>query len=186
MLGGSFQLFHGGQPIIVIRLVDTGFLAVVVPDVQHAAHGDVQLAVRGLVHPVGQFQHGEDAVVHFHGGFAGIVVDGLDIGHTGIIVVDVKELVVADKVGVERAHLGSEIFFALAVGDDLCHRIEHIVKDGAVAGQLLLLFGGTTACQQAQAQRPGQQGTDKTFCAGQFHTGWFSFAAVKAVCSSCR
>ena len=185
VLGGGLQLFHGRQLVVGVCLRFSSYFAVVVPDVQHAAHGDVQLSVRGLVHPVGQFQHREDAVIHLYRGLAGVVVDGLDIGHTGVIVVDVKELVVADKVGVEFAHLGGELLLAFAVGDDLRHRVEYIVKDSAVTGQLFLLFGGT-ACQQAQAQRPGQQSTDKTFCAGQFHTGWFSFAAVKAVCSSCR
>ena len=183
MLGGCFQLFHGGQLVVGIRLGGFGSFAVIVPDIQHAAHGNVQLAVGGLVHLVGQLQHGEDAVVHLHRSAAGIVVDGLDVGHAGVIVVDIIQLVIGNKVCVQGIHLGVEFFLALAVGDHLRYGIEHIIKNGGIAGKLFL-FGGT-ACQQAQAEHPGQQGADETFCAG-LHTVWFSFAAVKAACSSCR
>ena len=69
-----------------------------------------------------------------------------------------------------------------AVGDDLRHCVEHIIKDGGVPGQLLF---GFAADQQAKAQYRRQQ------CSGHagdaaLHTVWLSFAAVKAVCSSCK
>ena len=50
---------------LVVRLVRVGFggLAVVVPDAEDAAHGDVQLAVCGVVHLPGQFQHPEDLII---------------------------------------------------------------------------------------------------------------------------
>ena len=57
-----------------------------------------------------------------------------------------------------------------------------IIKDGGVPGQLLF---GLAADQQAKAQHCRQQ------CSGHagdaaLHTVWLSFAAVKAVCSSCK
>ena len=154
VLGGCFQLFHSGQFVVGIRLGGFGSFAVIVPDIQHAAHGNVQLAVGGLVHLVGQLQHGEDAVVHLHRSAAGIVVDGLDVSHAGVIVVDIIQLIIGNKVCVQGIHLGIEFFLALAVGDHLRYGIEHIIKNGGIAGKLFL-FGGT-ACQQAQAEHPGQ------------------------------
>ena len=138
MLGGCFQLFHGGQLVVGIRLGGFGSFAVIVPDIQHAAHGNVQLAVGGLVHLVGQLQHGEDAVVHLHRSAAGIVVDGLDVGHAGVIVVDIIQLVIGNKICVQGIHLGVEFFLALAVGDHLRYGIEHIIKNGGIAGKLFL------------------------------------------------
>ena len=94
VLGGGIQSLLFGQ--LVVRLVRVGFggLAVVVPDAEDAAHGDVQLAVRGLVHLVGQLQHGQDAVIHLHGGFAGVVVDGFNVIYTIIIIVNIKQLMI--------------------------------------------------------------------------------------------
>ena len=99
---------------------------------EDAAHGDVQLAVCGVVHLPGQFQHPEDLIVHLNGCDAGIVVDGLDIHHAVIIVVDVVETVVFQQVGVEGVHLTGELLLAVAVGDDLRDSVEGIIEDGAV------------------------------------------------------
>ena len=184
VLGGGFQLLGGGQLVVGLVLVGLGGFAVVVPDAQHAAHGDVQLAVRGLVHPVGQLQHGQDAVIHFNGGLARVVVDGLHVGDAVVVVVDVVELVVGNQVGVQSVHLGVEFVLAVAVGNDGGDGVEHVVEDGGVA--LLGGLFGAAARQQAQAERPGQQGGQQAFGAGQFHKGLLSFAAVKAACSSCR
>ena len=96
VLGCGFQLLLSGQGVVGLVLVALGGLAVVVPDVQHAAHGHVQLAVCGVVHLLSQLQHGQDAVIHLHGGLAGVVVDGFHIHHAVVVVVDVVQLVVRD------------------------------------------------------------------------------------------
>ena len=82
-------------------------------------------------------------------------------------------------------HLLGELFLALAVGDHLGDGVEHIIEDGAVAGQLLLGLGGT-AGQYTQTEHRRQQSGGEAVEQGGFHRVWFSFAAVKAVCSSCR
>ena len=185
VLGCGFQLLLSGQGVVGLVLVALGGLTVVVPDVQHAAHGHVQLAVCGVVHLLSQLQHGQDAVIHLHGGFAGVVVDSFHIHHAVVVVVDVVQLVVRDQVSVQGFHLLSELFLALAVGDHLGDGVEHIIEDGAVAGQLLLGLGGT-AGQHTQTEHRRQQSGGEAVEQGGFHRVWFSFAAVKAVCSSCR
>ena len=80
MLGGSIQLVLRGQLVVAVVGVGEGSFTIIVPDVEHTAHGDVQLAVGGVVHGLGQLQHPQDLVVHGHGGKAGVVVDGLDVG----------------------------------------------------------------------------------------------------------
>ena len=120
------------------------------PDAQHTAHGNVDLAAGQVVHLPRQLQHGEDAVIHLYRGFAGIVVDGLNVHNAGIVVVDIVELVVGDQILMQRLHLGVELFLALAVGDDLRHRVEYVIKDGGVPGQLL--FG--LAAGQGSAPPP--------------------------------
>ena len=82
-------------------------------------------------------------------------------------------------------HLLGELFLALAVGDHLGDGVKHIIEDGAVAGQLLLGLGGT-AGQYTQTEHRRQQSGGEAVEQGGFHRVWFSFAAVKAVCSSCR
>src|SRR5699024_1351128 len=79
VLGGGGQLFLGGQLVVRVGGVGLGGLPVIVPDGQHAAHGDVQLAVGGVVHLHGQLQHIQDPLVHPDRGDAGVVVDGLDV-----------------------------------------------------------------------------------------------------------
>ena len=75
----------------------------------------------------GQFQHPEDLIVHLNGGDAGVVVDGLDIHHAVIIVVNVVKAVVFQQIGVEGVHLTGELLLAVAVGDDLRDSVESIV-----------------------------------------------------------
>ena len=188
VLGGSIQLVLRGQLVVAVVGVGEGSFAVIVPDVEHTAHGDVQLAVGGVVHGLGQLQHPQDLVVHGHGGEAGVVVDGLDVGDAVVVVVDVVELVVFQKVGVECVHLSGELLLAVAVGDDLGHGVKGVIKHGGVA---LRAVGGAAgsagrsgtaaAGQQAQAERGRQENRQDAF-----HAWAVSFAAVKAVCSSCR
>ena len=188
MPGGGIQRLLFGQ--LVVRLVRVGFggLAVVVPDAEDAAHGDVQLAVCGVVHLPGQFQHPEDLIVHLNGCDAGVVVDGLDIHHAVIIVVDVVETVVFQQVGVEGVHLTGELLLAVAIGNDLRDSVEGIIEDGAVplgvgaharrGGFLGRAAGG----EDTEAERPGQQSGNETLDA---HACSFA-AAVKEACSSDR
>ena len=79
-------------------------------------------------------QHGEDAVVHLYRGFPGVFVDGLNVHNAVVVAVDIVELVVGDQILMQRLHLGVELFLALAVGDDLRHRVEHIIKDAGGVG----------------------------------------------------
>ena len=182
VLGSGLQFLLRGQGVVGLGGVFLGGFAVVVPDAQHAAHGNVDLAAGQVVHLPRQLQHGEDAVIYLYRGFAGVFVDGLNVHNAVVVIVDIVELVVGDQILMQRLHLGVELFLALAVGDDLRHCVEHIIKDGGVPGQLLF---GLAADQQAKAQHRRQQ------CSGYagdaaLHTVWLSFAALKAVCSSCK
>ena len=153
MLGSSFQFLLRGQGVVGVRGVFLGGFAVIVPDAQHTAHGNVDLAAGQVVHLPRQFQHGEDAVVHLHRGFPGVFVDGLNVHNAVVVVVDIVELIVGDQILMQRLHLGVELLLAFAVGDDLRHRVEHIIKDGGVPGQFLF---GLAADQQAKAQHRRQ------------------------------
>ena len=187
VLCGGIQLFLRGQLVVAVVVIGQCGLAVVVPDVQHTAQRNVQLAAGGVVHGLGQLQHPEDLVIHRHRGSARIVVDGLDVGHTIVIIINIIELVVLHKVGVECVHLGGELFLAVAVGDDLRHGVEHIIEHGGVTLRAIGGAGGggaggaAAASQQAQAERSRQQGGKNTL---GHHALAVSFAAVKAVCSS--
>ena len=187
VLGGGIQLVLRGQLVVAVVGVGEGSFAVIVPDVEHTAHGDVQLAVGGVVHGLGQLQHPQDLVVHGHGDKAGVVVDGLDVGDAVVVVVDVVELVIFQQVGVECVHLGGKLLLAVAVGDDLGHGVKGVIEHGGVALWAVGDAGsagrsGTAAAgQQAQAERGRQENRQDAF-----HAWAVSFAAVKAVCSSCR
>ena len=187
VLGGSIQLVLRGQLVVAVVGVGEGSFAVIVPDVEHTAHGDVQLAVGGVVHGLGQLQHPQDLVVRGHGGKAGVVVDGLDVGDAVVVVVDVVELVIFQQVGVECVHLSGELLLAVAVGNDLGHGVKGVIEHGGVALRAVGGAGsagrsGTAAAgQQAQAERGRQENRQDAF-----HAWAVSFAAVKAVCSSCR
>ena len=167
MLCGGIQLFLRGQLVVAVVVIGQCGLAVVVPDVQHTAQRNVQLAAGGVIHGLGQLQHPEDLVIHCHRGSARIVVDGLDVGHAIVIIINIIELVVLHKVGVECVHLGGELFLAVAVGDDLRHGVEHIIEHGGVALRAIGGAGGggaggaAAASQQAQAERSRQQGGKK-------------------------
>ena len=137
MLGSSLQFLLRGQGVVGLGGVLFGSFAVIVPDAQHAAHGNVDLAAGQLVHLPRQLQHGEDAVIYLYRSFAGVFVDGLNVHNAVVVVVDIVELVVGNQILMQRLHLGVELFLTLAVGDDLRHRVEHIIKDGGVPGQLL-------------------------------------------------
>ena len=188
VLGGSIQLVLRGQLVVAVVGVGEGSFAVIVPDIENTAHGDVQLAVGGVVHGLGQLQHPQDLVVHGHGGKAGVVVDGLDVGDAVVVVVDVVELVIFQQVGVESVHLGGELLLAVAVGDDLGHGVKGVIEHGGVALRAVDGAAGSAgrsgtaaAGQQAQAERGRQENRQDAF-----HAWAVSFAAVKAVCSSCR
>ena len=188
VLGGSIQLVLRGQLVVAVVGVGEGSFTIIVPDVEHTAHGDVQLAVGGVVHGLGQLQHPQDLIVHGHGGKAGVVVDGLDVGDAVVVVVDVVELVIFQQVGVESVHLGGELLLAVAVGDDLGHGVKGVIEHRGVALRAVggaagsAGRGGTAAAgQQAQAERGRQENRQDAF-----HAWAVSFAAVKAVCSSCR
>ncbi len=87
----------------------------------------------------------------------------------------------------EGVHLSGELLLAVAVGDDLCHGVKGVIEHGGVAlwavgGAGSVGRSGTAAAgQQAQAERGRQENRQDAF-----HAWAVSFAAVKAVCSSCR
>src|SRR5699024_2952020 len=95
------------------------------------------------------------------------------------VVVDVVELVVGGKVGVQGLHLPVELGLVVAVGDDLGHGVEHVkIVGGEPLG--VVADGGFglagTASQQAKGQRQtGQRGADAA-CHGAV-TGPFCCAA---------
>ena len=132
VLCSGIQRFLRGQLVVRLAFGGLGGLTAVVPDTEDAAHGDVQLAVCGVVHLPGQLQHPEDLIVHLNRGSARVVVDGLDVHHAVVVVVDVVETVVFQQVGVEGVHLAVELLLAVAVGDDLRYGVKRVVKDGAV------------------------------------------------------
>ena len=189
VLGGGIQLFLRGQGVVGLILVGFGGFPVVVPDAQHTAHGDVQLAVGGIVHLLRQFQHPEDPVVHRHRIGTGMVVDGLDVDDAVVVVVDVVELVVGHQIGVQGVHLRGEFLLAVAVGDDLRDGVKGVVKDCAVPLRAIRGSGrrrrsrAAAARQQACTEGSRRKKGGKT---ADVHALVVSFAAVKAACSSCR
>ena len=156
MLGGGGQLLLRGKLVVGVVVIGKGGFAVVVPDVQHAAHGDVQLATRSVVHLLGQFQHPQNFVVHRDGGLARVVIDGFDVHDAVIVVVDVVELVVFQQVCVKGGHLSVEVLFAVAVGDDLRHGVEGIVEDGGVALRAVGGAGSAAGAGRSGPAAPGQ------------------------------
>ena len=81
-------------------------------------------------------QQVDDGPVHCNRLFACVVIDGLQVGYTLVIVVDVKEPVIVLQVIVDGLRFGVKRFFAFPAAQNRSHRVKQI-QEGS---HILLLF----------------------------------------------
>ena len=94
------------------------------PDGKHASHGDVTRSAGDPAHLLREFQQVDELLVHLYRFHAGAAVDGADVVHALIAVVDIRELVVFLKQGIDLLAVLGERFLVLLITDYLCHSVE--------------------------------------------------------------
>ena len=123
----------------------------VVPQLQHAAHSNIHGAAGEGIVLLAVLEQADDPPVHFHRGDARLVVDGFQVVHAGIVVVDVKELVIFQQLVVEFLGLGLKGLLRLSVAQDGGDGVKQRQERGLVLlGRGLLRRGGSAAGQHQQ------------------------------------
>ena len=102
----------------LLRVIKPG-LACVVPEPQHASHGRVDQPVCARVHVAAEVQQLQKPRVNGNRRAAGSFIDGIEVVHTGIGMVDVEKLVIFQEqvVDVRGRFLEFRLGFGIA-GDD--------------------------------------------------------------------
>ena len=117
------------------RIVDA-VVPGLMPKAQHTAHGGVDKTLgQVVVFPAVQ-QHVDDGWVHGHGGDARLIVDGLQIVHAFIFIVDVEKPMVCQQLVVDGLGLKQEFRFGSGKAYNGCDSIE----EGQKGSVILLAF----------------------------------------------
>ena len=153
MLGRLFKSRFFRQ-LGVCRVGNAGFPGLV-PQLQHTSHGDVYFAGGGVVHLPAKLEKLHDLPVHLHRGNSCGLVQGLEVHHPGVGVVDVKQLVVACQGMVDCLRGFPESLLRRGIAHNGGHRVEKLQKGSLVPALLGLLWGA--APQKEDCQKKGRK-----------------------------
>ena len=129
-------------------------LAGVMPQTQHRAGGHVAGPVGAAVHLHGKLQKFHQFAVHRHGRLPGGLVHIIQVDDPIIVVVDVKQLMIAQKVLMEGLRLAVPFLLAGGVALHDGHGVEHIKPAGGVTLELWLAAAKPQRHGTGQHQRP--------------------------------
>ena len=124
-----------------------------VPQIEHAAHGGIDPALRQSVIGFAVEQQVDDGLVHGNR-LAGVVVDGLQVVQPLVVVVDIEKLMVSQELIMDRLGLGREGSLAFSPAQDGGDGVENRQEGGGI---LLLLLPRSGAAAQ-------EHGEDQQYC----------------------
>ena len=113
-------------------------LARIVPELQHAAHGDVQLAARRVVHLAAEQQQVYYPLVDLDGTLPRRVVYRLYVVYALVLVVDIVEPVVLLQPRLQFFGYGAKFLLRLRVADHGRHGVEKLEKARLISRELRL------------------------------------------------
>ena len=148
--GGVFRIVNARRPGIV-------------PQFQHAAHGNVDFSIGQGVVLLALQQQIHNPLVYRHRGNARLIVDGFQVGNAFVIVIDVEQLVIFQQLVMDCLGLLLKCFLRFGIPQNGGHRIKQGQKCGLVLGWPLRLGGGCTACQQAGKTHKANQDSPHNF-----------------------
>ncbi|MPN45332.1 hypothetical protein SDC9_192899 [bioreactor metagenome] len=126
MPGGAGQFLFGGKRGMR-RVLHTSFTADA-PEFGHAAHGDVRSAVCENIHHFGELQQIDNPCVNCNRRAPRALVDGIEVVHAVVRMVDIIELVVLRQEFVRAGQNGFGVLFARIVNNHRCHGVERVKK----------------------------------------------------------
>ena len=127
------------------------------PQLQHTAHGHIDRAVGERIVLLAGLEQADDPPIHLHRGDARLVVDGFQVVQSGVVVVDIKELMVFQQRVMDFLGLGLEGLLRLGVAQNGGDGVKQRQERGLVLlGRGLVRRGGGTAGQHQH--RKGQCG----------------------------
>ena len=129
----------------------------VVPELQHTAHGNIYGPAGEDIIVLAVLEQADDPPVHFHRGDARLVVDSFQVVYAGVVIVDIKELVVFQQLIMDLLGLGLKGLLGLGVAQDGGDGVKQRQERGLILpGRGLLRRGGGAAGQHQR--RKGQCG----------------------------
>ena len=152
MLSCGLQVLHRRE-LSVFGVIQTGF-AVIVPDREDAAHGDVGLPMRQLIIALAECQQTEQDGIDLDRFGTGALIDIIhaDDAFIGIAVVAVEQLMHIQIQFMHVSRLRGERILVFGVADQRDDRIERIHKDSAVFVHIRTA-GQSEGSQNEQEQR---------------------------------
>ena len=75
------------------------------PDRQHTSHCDIHVPICFFIHRNAEFQQLDDFLIHLYRTDSCIVIDGLDVIHPLIVVINIIQIIIVLKLVFDQGHL---------------------------------------------------------------------------------
>ena len=153
---GLFQLLLIRNPARLSLTVQfKPFFPILMPDLQHGAHRHIEFTAGQIVEFAGRFQQIDDFIAHFDRLNSGVIVDRFDVVETIVVVVDVKQRVVAQEFLPHRIEILCEFLFRFGKARQCHDGIETGVQRhiGIAVQRRFRFLLSATAQHQQRAER---------------------------------